>query len=90
MTKKTIGIYTDNDWTGAEALADEFRASGDTAVRIRNGAMFTPGQREEFDAVYVHGDFPVVRAAYPDAKNVGDPKQAAKAEEAPKARKAPK
>ena len=70
--KQLIGIYAAADWAQVEQFADNLRAASDCAVRVRNGALFTPDQREEFDAVYVHGDFPAVQDAYPDAKPIDD------------------
>lgn len=70
--KQTIGIYTDNDWAGAEAFAEDLRKAENCAVRLRNGALFTLDQFENFDAVYVHGDFPAVMSAYPDAQHINE------------------
>lgn len=68
--RQTIGIYCANDWAGARAYADALRADGQSVVRVRNGAAFTPDQLEPFDAVFVRGDFPAVMAAYPKAKRI--------------------
>jgi hypothetical protein len=79
MTNRTIGLYVGNEWAGAKAFADELRQAEKCAVRVRNGAAFTPDQIETFDAVLVRGDFPAVMAAYPQVKTLD---AAPKAEEA--------
>lgn len=68
----TIGIYASNDWAGARAYADQLRAEEPCTVRIRDGGLFTADQREEFDVVFVKGDFPLVMEAYPDAHQVDE------------------
>lgn len=79
--KKNIGIYCANEWTGARDYANQLRSSGDFTVRIRNAAMFTGD--EAFDEVHVHGDFPAVMGAYPDAVRIGQaaPEDAAEPED---------
>jgi hypothetical protein len=65
-----IGIYASNDWADAKAFADQLRAAEPCTVRIRDGKLFTADQREDFDVVFVRGDFPAVMEAYPDVRNV--------------------
>lgn len=67
-----IGIYASNDWTQAKAYADHLRAQEPCVVRIRDGSLFTLDQREDFDVVFVRGDFPAVMEAYPDAHQVDE------------------
>jgi hypothetical protein len=67
-----IGIYASNDWAQARAYADHLRAQEPCVVRIRDGSLFTADQREDFDVVFVRGDFPAVMEAYPDAHQVDE------------------
>lgn len=67
-----IGIYASNDWAQAKAYADHLRAQEPCTVRIRDGKLFTLDQREDFDIVFVRGDFPAVMEAYPDAHQVDE------------------
>jgi hypothetical protein len=94
--RHNIGIYASNDWADARAYADQLRAEQPCTVRIRDGRLFTADQREDFDVVFVRGDFPAVMEAYPDAHRVeefpgapvseplkvaGKPKRAAKSKD---------
>jgi hypothetical protein len=71
--RKNIGIYASNDWPDAKVFADQLRAEGPCTVRIRDGRLFTPDQRENFDIVFVKGDFSAVMDAYPDVRRIDEP-----------------
>jgi hypothetical protein len=68
-----IGIYASNDWSGVKAVADQMRAERPCTVRIRDGALFTADQREDFDIVFVKGNFPAVMEAYADVRSLDEP-----------------
>lgn len=70
--RHNVGIYASNDWPEAKAFAERLRAAEPCTVRIRDGRLFTADQRENFDIVFVKGDFPAVMDAYPDARLIDE------------------